>query len=393
MPTYNDNDVLFQCATEGIMVCNERGLIVRINPAAARIFGYGELELVGKQVECLVPEAVADKHKDLREGYSVHPSAKSFGSRAELRGRKKDGSEIPVEVSLNPTLIGGEKFVVAFIVDVSLRHQAEMKLRRHSEELEQEVHNRTMILEEAVSQLEKTKQELHAALTKERELNQLKSRFVSIASHEFRTPLATILSSIALVGKYADLNDREKRDKHIHRIKKSIATLNEILEDFLSLSRVEEGAIENRPEIIDLNLFIPALIDELRVGGEESDRIQWHSKGSMIVQLDPRTLKAVLMNILANALKYSPTETQVELKSETSDSRVCFYISDHGIGIPEEDLKHIFERFYRAHNVMHIKGTGLGLNIVAKFVEVMNGTIEVQSQEQLGTTVTLCFPT
>src|ERR1700741_3105354 len=212
---------LFEHATEGILVANGDGVIVKVNPAAERLFGYEKNELLGLKVDSLVPRRLSEKHVKNRENYNKSPHARTMGSGLDLFGQRKDGSEFPVEISLSPFSNEEGKFVIAFIVDITIRREAEKKLQNYSWELEKEVEQRTVVLSEAISELERIKEELNSALAKEKELNDLKSRFVSMVSHEFRTPLATILSSLSLVRKYQETQDIEKQEKHMHRIKTS----------------------------------------------------------------------------------------------------------------------------------------------------------------------------
>ncbi len=234
-------EALFQFATEGIFVVNERGEIIRVNPSAEKLFGYEKDELVGKRIEILVPKKVAHKHEHYRDKFNEHPHARAMGGGMDLNGLKKNGLEFPVEISLSPYTTDEGKFTIAFIVDITLRKQAEEKLKNYSVELEKQVKNRTLILEEAIQELERTKKDLNIALEKEKELSELKSRFVSMASHEFRTPLTTMMSSLSLVSKYNEQGELEKHGKHVVKIKNSINNLTDILNDFLSVSKLEEG--------------------------------------------------------------------------------------------------------------------------------------------------------
>lgn len=385
-------EALFLFATEGILVVNESGQIIRINPSAEKLFGYDPGELINKKIEVLIPSRLSSKHTDHREKYGHNPHARSMGLGMELYGLKKNGSEFPVEISLSPYSSPEGKFVVAFIVDITVRKQTEEKLKNYSDNLEKQVKNRTLILEEAIEELEKTKKDLYKALDKERELNELKSRFVSMASHEFRTPLTTMMSSLSLANKYSEQNDKEGQLKHMNKIKNSINALTDILNDFLSVSKLEEGKIEYAAEQLELKPFLSEIISEMQMLVTSNQQIKLDYKGNEIAFLDKKLLKNILFNLISNAIKFSPNTGLIEVSAQISDSLITLSVRDHGIGISEEDQKHVFERFFRANNATHIQGTGLGLNIVAKYVELMKGTIEFKSKENQGTTFTIYIP-
>lgn len=385
-------DALFLYATEGIIVVNDKGEIIRINPSAERLFGYKKNEIVGKTIEALVPARFAKHHQNHRNNYNEKPQARSMGAGLELYGMKKDGSEFPVEISLSPYSTDAGNFVFAFIVDISMRKMAEEKLKNYSSELERQVKNRTLILEEAIDELKRTKRELNDSLEKERELNELKSRFVSMASHEFRTPLATILSSLSLVTKYGELNEKEKQKRHITRIKTSVSDLTDILNDFLSVSKLEEGKVVCKKEIFNLHEYITEIVTNLQSLTKANQKIVYLHTGKQEVSLDKAFLKNILFNLISNAVKFSSEGKNIYVTTWTSDDGLFIEVRDEGIGISIEDQKHLFQRFFRGHNVSHIQGTGLGLCIVENYVELMKGTIEFESIEGKGTTFTLKFP-
>lgn len=384
-------EALFLYATEGIVVVDDKGEILRINPSAEKLFGYEKKEVVGKKVEVLVPSRYLKSHTEHRQNYNHNPHARSMGLGLDLFGRKKDGTEFPIEISLSPYSTPEGKFIFAFIVDISLRKMAEERLKNYSSELEKQVKNRTLILEEAIVELKKIKKELNDSLEKERELNELKSRFVSMASHEFRTPLATILTSLSLVTKYGELNEKEKQNKHIARIKTSVSDLTDILNDFLSVSKLEEGKMECKPEHFNLPEFITEIVSNLQPLTKNNQKINYNHSGKREVFLDKIFLKNILFNLVSNAQKFSPEGKSINILSWFSGSELTLEVEDQGIGISIEDQKHLFQRFFRGHNVSHIQGTGLGLNIVAKYVELMNGSIEFESIEGKGTTFTIKF--
>jgi signal transduction histidine kinase len=259
-------------------------------------------------------------------------------------------------------------------------------------ELERQVKNRTLILEEAIEELEKTKKELYNALEKERDLNELKSRFVSMASHEFRTPLTTIMSSLALVTKFGQMNDKENQEKYIAKIKTSINNLTNILDDFLSVSRLEEGKVRNAPEDIDLREFIGCIVAEMRTFATEGQQLIYEHTGGTFAVVDQKLLKAIMLNLISNAVKFSPERKPITISSSINKSTVKIAVKDQGIGISKADQKHLFERFFRGKNATYIQGTGLGLNIINQYVELMQGTVEFESEENKGTVFTLTIP-
>ncbi len=392
METKQGLDALFLYATEGILVANDKGDIVRTNPSAEKLFGYEKGELIGKKIEVLIPKRISEKHTGYREKYGQNPHARSMGAGMNLFGLQKNGSEIPVEISLSPYENAEGKFVIAFIVDITIRKQAEEKLKNYSAELEKQVKNRTLILEEAILELEKTKKELFNSLSKEKELNELKSRFVSMASHEFRTPLTTMMSSLSLITKYGEKNDKDNQVKHVAKIKTAINNLTDILNDFLSVSKLEEGRVENMPEEINLKLFIGEIITEMQSMAISGQAITQEHSGNESASVDVKLLKNILFNLISNAVKFSPEGGTIKVNIKVSGAAIKIAVTDSGIGITKEDQKHLFERFFRAHNATHIQGTGLGLNIVARYAELMNATIDFESEENKGSTFTITIP-
>ena len=379
-------EALFLYATEGIIVANDKGEITRCNPSSENLFGYEKDELLGKKIEVLVPRKLSEKHVNHRDSYNKNPHPRSMGADIQLYGLKKDGSEFPIQISLSPYSTAHGKFVIAFIIDITARRQAEEKLKNYSVELEKQVKNRTLILEEAINELEKTKKNLNIALEKEKELNELKSRFVAMASHEFRTPLTTMMSSLSLVTKYGEQNDKDNQIKHVGKIKNSINNLTDILNDFLSLSKLEEGKIDNMPEELNLKAFLSEIVSEMRTMAFEKQELIEVYEGKEVVFIDKKLLRNVMFNLISNAIKFSPSGGKIIISCFVSEKSIKITVKDSGIGISKEDQKHLFERFFRGHNATHIQGTGLGLSIVAKYAELMNGSVFIESEENKGTT-------
>lgn len=392
-------NALFEFATEGILVINNVGVIIKTNPATERMFGYQKDELLEKRIETLVPTRYAHKHVAHREQYAVNPHSRAMGNGIDLYGKRKDNTEFPVEISLSPFTAHNGKFVIAFIVDITGRKKAEESVKRQKEELERlnfdlekRVKERTMILEEAISELNRTKEELNDALKKERELNELKSRFVSMASHEFRTPLTTILSSASLIPEYALPEQQDKRVKHVDRITLAVNNLNDILSDFLSLSKIEEGKVVADIKRFNLKSLAEEVSDEMKGICKEGQQIICNYKGSEEVELDPKLVRNIVINLLSNATKFSEENKKVFFTTYVNEKAIIIEVKDEGIGISEEDKEHLFERFFRGNNAINIQGTGLGLNIISKYVELMDGYIEMQSELEKGTAFLITFP-
>ncbi len=391
-------DALFKHATEGIVVVDATGEIAMANPKSLKLFGYSaEKELIGKKIEMLIPRRLTQVHHSHRSHYSENPHARSMGIGLDLLALKRDGSEFPVEVSLSPFTTSEGRFIVSFIIDITDRKRHERAILEANEEivklnavLEARVEQRTNELRGALKQLRDSKQEVMRALEKERELNDMKSKFVTTASHEFRTPLATVLSSVSLIGRYTLTADDEKRQKHVKRIKSAINNLTEILNDFLSLEKLEEGLLRYVPSGFNLPDFCHELVEELRMVCKTGQHIHYRHTGPETIYLDNQLLRNILINLVSNGIKYSDRDVQVT--TEMTAEKLYITIQDNGIGIPENDLPHIFDRFFRAHNSGNVQGTGLGLNIVKKYLELMDGQIRVESKVKEGTTFLVEIP-
>jgi PAS domain S-box-containing protein len=385
-------DALFKSATEGIVVVGSDARIVLVNPKAEAMFGYMKDELVGKTIEMLIPRRYAEAHVKHRNGYMQNPHTRGMGIGMDLFAMKKSGVEFPVEVSLSPFSTSEGQYFMSFIIDITERKKQESEIKALNTELESRVAQRTEELAQAINRLAESKQEVMRALETEKELNELKSRFITTASHEFRTPLATVLSSVSLIGEYTESKDQDKRLKHINRIKSAVHNLTQILNDFLSLSKLEEGIVRNEPEPIDLEEFAKDTIDELKSMLKTNQNIIYSHEGEeCAANLDRQLLKNVMINLLSNAIKYSPEGKDIDLHTSCTDKQVTIIVKDRGIGIPSEEQPLLFERFFRARNAGNVQGTGLGLNIVKKYIELMKGEISFESVLGEGSTFRVAF--
>jgi len=385
-------DALFEHATEGIVIANKEGKIIKANPSSERLFGYEKGELIGKVIEELVPTRYKQHHVQNRENYNAHPHARSMGKNMDLFAKRKDDTEFPVEISLSYYKKEGDTYVIAFIIDITERKKHEESVKKLNQDLEKKVRERTNVLQEALLELEKSKQQLSDALANEKELNDMKSRFVTMASHEFRTPLSTILSSVSLIGKYSTTDDDEKRQKHVQRVKSAVTNMTLILNDFLSAEKLEEGKTFVRKEEADLKAITNEVLTEINGILKPGQKVEYKHEGNTHAQLDKQMLRNILLNLISNAIKFSPEDKNIEVYSNVSDKEIVVKVKDSGIGIPKEEQDHLFERFFRAKNVTNIQGTGLGLNIVGKYLEAMNGKIDFVSELDKGTTFTVTIP-
>lgn len=385
---------VFKYATEGILIVNKQGVIENVNPSIERLFGYTHVELEGKPIETLIPTRYTHNHTTYRNDYAHDPHSRPMGKNLDLWGMRKDGSEFPVEVSLSTFTTSDGDFTMAFIIDISERKKAEINEKNYRLELEKEVENRTLVLKEAINKLEKTKSDLDKSLHRERELNAMKTRFVSIASHEFRTPLSTILSSLSLVEKYVERNEPDKIDKHTDRIKKSIRGLTDILNDILSVNKLEEGKVFVNPEEFSLYTFLSETIAEVNGLLKKDQRVvlECQNEQNCRVVQDPKLLRHIVLNLLSNAVKFSEQGKEVRVFGELSADNFTVIVTDEGIGIPEKDQHQLFGRFFRAENAGQIQGTGLGLSIVAQYVKILNGEISYKSSEGVGSMFSVKLP-
>jgi PAS domain S-box-containing protein len=384
-------EALFNHASMGIVVVNGTAQILSVNPFALKLFGYNIEELIGKPIELLIPMRFHHKHETHRNGYIKKPNSRPMGVGLDLFAIKKNGTEFPVEVSLGNYDNNGEKNVIAFISDISIRKKAEAEVEKLNDDLEGAIEQRTKELTDAMHQLEKSKEELSISLAKEKELSELKSRFVSMASHEFRTPLSTILSSSYLIQKYISAEDQPQREKHLQRIVSSVNMLTDILNDFLSVGKIEEGKIQVRLSEFNIEGHINAIVLEIHHNLKKGQRIIYSHSGTSNVLMDASLFKHIIMNLVSNASKFSPKDTPINIQTDANEKQLVLTVRDQGMGISVEDQKHLMERFFRGTNAGNIQGTGLGLHIIAKYAELMHGIVSCESELEKGTTFKIIF--
>ncbi len=487
-------NLLSEGVSEGILVVNQKRIIVASNSSAREMFGYAKDELVGKPLNTVIPKRYHRSHNKHTELFIEKNERRRMGHGRDLFGVRKNGREFPIEVGLNPFQLYGATYVMALIIDITERRAKERELSHWARIFEEalneiyvfdarsfhfvnvnkeaqrnmgysleefkkltpvdikpefnqpkfrklvkpllkedeakvqfetrhsrkdgssypvEVHlqlstigdrkvfvaiiiditerkNYTEKLEKTVE--ERTKQ-LSEALAKEKELSELKTRFLSLVSHEFKTPLSSILTSITLLSKYKQTEEQEKRDKHVNTIRNKVKYLDAILDDFLSVERLDSGKVNYRLDSFPLSKVINEVVYSSNMLLKEGQKIQYPENiDDLIIEFDEKTLELVLSNLVHNAIKYSPEDSIIYVRVEKEENKLLLKIIDEGIGIPKKEQKHIFDRYFRAGNALTTQGTGIGLNIAKQHLENLGASLEFTSKENKGSTFTVHIP-
>ncbi len=350
-----------------IIATDQDGIITLFNKAAEDSLGYKADEVIGKFTPTLFHDSEETKkialkyseelEKEITPGFEVYvaKSRKSLPNKNEWTYVKKNGTRFPVSLSI--TSFRNRKNEITGFLGVAVD----------------------------ISETKKTEEELKKALAREIELNEMKSRFVSIASHEFRTPLSTVLSSTYLLQKYMQTDEQPKREKHISRIVSSVSLLTDMLDELLNVGKIEEGKVSPKYSHLPIKEHIERVIEEIKGILKKGQLISYNHFVPDEARLDSGMLTHIVINLLSNAIKFSPEETSISIESKISGKLCELRVKDHGIGISKEDQQHLFERFYRSRHAADVQGTGLGLYIVQKYTELMNGKVECRSELGKGT--------
>ncbi|WP_164108572.1 MULTISPECIES: PAS domain-containing sensor histidine kinase [Sphingobacterium] len=385
-------EAIIETAIDGIITIDNKGIVETINPAALTLFGYDAEEVIGNNISMLMPEPDRSSHDSYISNYKETGRKKIIGIGREVRGKKKDGTTFPFRLAVSEVFYKDKSIFTGFIHDLTKEKKAEDELLKHTLELEEVVRHRTKDLISLVSELEKAKADVSNSLEKEKELNQLKSRFVSMASHEFRTPLSSVQLSASLIDKYIERPDFDAVIKHTNRIKGSVQLLNNILNDFLSLEKLEAGVVVVNKQEINLVHLGEEISGEMQLICKKNQHIVYQHTGAQAeFFLDAHLLKNSIINLISNAIKYSGEDTFIEFSTEITEDMCTIVVKDNGIGIPVEDQKNLFEPFFRAHNTGNIPGTGLGLNIVRRYISLMDGELEYWSAINQGALFRMVF--
>lgn len=398
--------ICFDSQLEGIIIIDKSGKIVMANVAVERIFGYKNDVLKGTSIEYLFPEKHRENYKNFFLSYSHLPKRYRKEHGLEVFGLHKNGKLLELELGLNYFNHDGKLYIVALMSEFGIRRKKEQRIKEKNKSLQIEVAKQTSQLMYLIGELEHSNRQLKEkiaekvvaekkvkkSLEKEKELNQLQAKFISLASHEFKTPLSGILTSAGLIEKYNNNDFNEKIDHHALTIKTLVSQLNDILDDFLFLKNAESENYALRLSSFKFCDLIKKLVQDAEPLLKDGQRIEIKPcKSPVVVCQDKKVIDIILRNVLYNAIKFSPEDSIITMEIYRNNF-LHITIEDHGIGIPSEALRHLFKRFYRAKNALPIQGTGLGLHIAKSYLERLDGSINIESKEGKGTKVYIKLP-
>lgn len=360
-----------------VAITDQAGTIQYVNDLFCKISGYSREELLGRD------------HRIINSGYHSKEFIRGLWTtiasgrvwKGEMKNLAKEGSIYWVDTTIVPLLNeqGKPCQYVAIRADITERKKFEEAMRTVNEELEARVAQRTAQLERA--------------LEREKELSVLKSRFISMASHEFRTPLTAIQASSDLLRHYGERMNMQQKVERLDRIQGEVRNMNLLLEDVLFVGKSDAGRVEFKPEPTDLDAACQEMCLEIQATLPNERAIHFTTNRARVaVPADRKLLRHIVTNLLCNAVKYSGSDTLVSLDVNFQPERVLLTVRDHGIGIPSTDLPRLFEPFHRGANVSDIPGTGLGLAIVKRSTEAHGGSITVESEVGRGTCFTVTIP-
>lgn len=511
-------DSVLDSAIDGIIVISDRGVIIEVNSAVEKLFGYAKREMVGSKINMLMPAPYREAHDQYVDNYLTTRKPKIIGIGREVEGLKKDGSTFPFRLAVGEVRMTDRLLFTGFVHDLTAEKEAQEKLHEYASLMEKKVLERTeelqksnqmlgaeietkiktevallesqklyeaiavnfpngtinvldanlhflfvegsglkemgygtkdligksylnlldanivglveeklkhvfdgrdenfeieindlvfkvravplpnehneidriLLVETNITQQKKAEEEIFRSLQKEKELSELKSRFVSMASHEFRTPLSTILSSASLIERYITEDDQSKREKHTERIKGNVRNLTMILNDFLSLEKLDADKIRTNNSKIEICRFVQEIIDDLETLIKPGQSISLKCEDQNLeLYSDKFMIQNILNNLISNAIKYSGNGKEIFLEIVAEADEVKIHVKDSGLGISKEDQQHIFNRFFRASNSGTEQGTGLGLHIVKRYLELLDGDISFTSELGVGSTFTI----
>jgi len=391
------SDVVKQSPTS-IVITDKDGNIEYVNDHFTKLTGYTFEEALGNNPRILKSGDKQDKdYEKLWHTILVGETWKG-----EFLNKKKNGDLYWEEAIISPIRDSFGNIINFFALKTNIteKKRIEAELTEYRENLEKIVASRTMELDdlnrELLSQLEKGKElelQLADALSKEKEINELKTKFIATVSHEFRTPLAALFSSTQMLERYSKKWTEEQMKKQYARIESTVKYITQLLDDVLTISRADSEFLKNNPKPINIEDFVNSIFEELQIETKTNHNLIFTNKlKEKVISIDNKLFKHIIFNLLNNAVKYSPNGGNVELKFSAEDRNIKIEVSDSGVGIPEDEIKYIFDAFYRTKNSIGINGSGLGLNITKRAVEVLSGNISVNSKVNEGTTFIIRIP-
>jgi len=400
-------DILFEAIPEGVVVVDENRRIIASNKSVEEMFGYKKEEIANQLIEFLIPKKLHHSHTKHFKKYLTLQNIQKLSNGLNSIGIKKNTKQFPVEIGLNPFNVNGTAYIIALIIDITERKENERKIRFLNTELEHKIKLRTSELVKTISQLKQLnknyKEEIEKriqaetkikdALKKEIELNELKTKFLSMVSHEFKTPLSGILTSAMLLSKYNLSEQQPKRNKHIDTITNKVHYLNNILNDFLSIERLDSHNTSYKFSTFNLSKIVNEVVYNANTLLKPGQKIKIpENTDEFILSQDEKILELAFTNIINNAIKYSPQNSTITIEIYKTEKNIQFKVIDKGIGIPENNQKFIFNRYFRAENALNTQGTGIGLNIVKSHLENLGGSISFTSKENVGSTFQFELP-
>lgn len=371
--------VCFDSMQLGIIVFDKHKNIVLANNPSAQIFGCRSKDILEKKMDILL------QNSNILDEYIKNPVAKKFKLPIDLIGLKLNKKPVFIEFNFGEIEYEGEFYYKVLISDISLRKQKEEKITYLNVQLEEEVKLRNLELEKVIEQLK-------LSLNKEKELNNLKTKFISLASHEFKTPLSAILSSTELMNKYSNLENIEKRKEHLEKVKIMVSRLNGMLDDFLTLENIELGIIKPDFSFFKISQLVNHISQETSPFLKEKQILTFDIINDETIYHDKKIINIILTNLLYNAIKYSNENSAIKITIRTNINSIYFSVKDNGIGIPENEQNLIYNRFFRAKNALYYPGTGIGLNISKGYINNLNGSISFKSAINKGTTFNVQLP-
>jgi PAS domain S-box-containing protein len=355
---------IFRYAPTAIGIFKGPNFIVELaNANLCTLWGRTEDQLLGRPLFESLPEARGQGFEELLIG-------------VRATGRPFVGDELPIVLNRN-----GQMETIYFDFAYAPILESENRI------------DRIILTATDTTKRRQVRQQVEQLLARERELNEMKSNFVTLASHEFRTPMGTILSSASLISSYNGPDDQEKRERHVQRIKSAIDNLTSLLSNFMSISQLDKFTFTRTPHRLDLLPYCREVIEDMRPILKPQQRINYHhQEGPTIIELDDQLVKNILTNLLTNASKYSAEGKAIEVTTAVQADQLQIWVRDWGIGIPDVDKNKLFVNFFRARNAIHIQGTGLGLYIVKRYVDLLGGSISFTSQLNTGTVFFVQLP-